>query len=496
MMRKSIVKAFDPLYESPLKSSLSAVRLETIPDIAFANETLFFDTSDSITSLNDSIEKVENFIENIITEAVNKIIPSDSTDHNITNLINIDDHNPKQDSLIQVEQEIFYDSIPDEKSDLEKQVTEADCINTKKLEIGYVGESELLQLINDTNSDFVNSNLTKQFSEINITEQEVEISGLNVESDFGDIIIKSPLNICKEKIDNLEKGDSNKIQELNENIINKDQELFLIKEELLRKTREYEALEINFKQKDQEMIDIKSKYEEYKIVKENYHKQYAEISELKLKYTDYDRIKEDNENKKKEIAELKEKCEQAISSSKEKADCDENEEYIQLLKCEYAIKEKQFEDIMNGYTQLFNTQLAKCQTLIEESSLLKTHLATLEVAFADVHQKYERSKTIIDGYKSNEEQLRSTLQMYESAMKKYEVELETLQQKSQNENQNLRRELAMIKEENAAKLNKHLSKIRHLEIKTTSLTNALEQKIKECEDLTKLCEEVTDRFQD
>lgn len=54
----------------------------------------------------------------------------------------------------------------------------------------------------------------------------------------------------------------------------------------------------------------------------------------------------------------------------------------------------------------------------------------------------------------------------------------------------------MIKEENAAKLNKHLSKIRHLEIKTTSLTNALEQKIKECEDLTKLCEEVTDRFQD
>lgn len=52
-----------------------------------------------------------------------------------------------------------------------------------------------------------------------------------------------------------------------------------------------------------------------------------------------------------------------------------------------------------------------------------------------LYRKYERSKTIIDGYKSNEEQLRSTLQMYESAMKKYEVELETLQQKSQNENQ-------------------------------------------------------------
>lgn len=74
----------------------------------------------------------------------------------------------------------------------------------------------------------------------------------------------------------------------------------------------------------------------------------------------------------------------------------------------------------------FNTKVGELKGLMEETDILKGHLAAMEMAFSDLLQKYERSKTIISGYKQNEETLREHVQTLEDTLQKNEEKYEAL----------------------------------------------------------------------
>lgn len=64
--------------------------------------------------------------------------------------------------------------------------------------------------------------------------------------------------------------------------------------------------------------------------------------------------------------------------------------------------------------------------MMEEADTLKGHLAAMEMAFSDLVQKYERCKTIVQGYKQNEDTLRDHVQMLEETLQKNEEKYEAL----------------------------------------------------------------------
>lgn len=64
--------------------------------------------------------------------------------------------------------------------------------------------------------------------------------------------------------------------------------------------------------------------------------------------------------------------------------------------------------------------------LMEENDIVKGHLAAIEMAFSDLLQKYERCKTIVQGYKQNEDTMRHHLQTLEDTLQKNEEKYETL----------------------------------------------------------------------
>lgn len=72
-------------------------------------------------------------------------------------------------------------------------------------------------------------------------------------------------------------------------------------------------------------------------------------------------------------------------------------------------KEEEFQKVMMDYDIFLRKVLTERQTLITEKNTAQKHLANLETAFNDLLQKYERAKKVVEGFKSNEEILKTQM---------------------------------------------------------------------------------------
>lgn len=62
----------------------------------------------------------------------------------------------------------------------------------------------------------------------------------------------------------------------------------------------------------------------------------------------------------------------------------------------------------------------------EELQLSNQHLSNTEAAFSDVHSKYERLKSVVSAYKSNEEVLKQSIAENQETIKTLEARYEQL----------------------------------------------------------------------
>merc|ERR1711894_870777 len=99
--------------------------------------------------------------------------------------------------------------------------------------------------------------------------------------------------------------------------------------------------------------------------------------------------------------------------------------------------------------------------LEEERDQASQDLQNVVAAFADVHRKYERTKSVVEGFKQNEDTL-----------EKANKEIDNLSRSQDNE---IARLTAMLKK---------------TEMKATSLERSVEQKVKENDELTHICDEL------
>ena len=59
-------------------------------------------------------------------------------------------------------------------------------------------------------------------------------------------------------------------------------------------------------------------------------------------------------------------------------------------------------------------------------------LQNVEAAFADVHRKYERTKSVVEGFKKNEEQLKSYIEDYKSKLTKQDQKYKMLREHAED----------------------------------------------------------------
>ncbi|XP_039528572.1 microtubule-associated protein futsch isoform X10 [Pimephales promelas] len=130
------------------------------------------------------------------------------------------------------------------------------------------------------------------------------------------------------------------------------------------------------------------------------------------------------------------------------------------------------------------------QQLILEKDQALADLNSVEKSLADLFRRYEKMKDVLEGFRKNEEVLKKCAQEYLSRVRKEEQRYQALkihaEEKLDKANADISQVRAKAKQEQAA----HQASLRKEQMKVDSLERTLEQKNKEIEELTKICDEL------
>ncbi|KAK4871864.1 hypothetical protein RN001_015988 [Aquatica leii] len=339
-------------------------------------------------------------------------------------------------------------------------------------------DSDINSVNSDVESDIKNSNSDFDIDKHKSTESEIPIS-INETADlFTDNLAKlrensdiqfisvncndtSDTKITKEELSSSARTSINENQgfktmaELNDKCINLEEELTDLKLQLNASQQVRASLELQLTQKEE--VIIKSQ------------------TEALRKHQSY----------KQEIKQLKDKLEEKNAE-------EDNTPLKELQETNKSLKLREAKlKIMDEFEKTIATQVSELQKLNEEHTVVKRHLATLELAFSDVLQKYDRSKKIIEGFKCNEEALRQSLAASEDNIMKSEQKYESLKAHAKAQIEKCNQEILLMREQYDSEIHKLTAIVKRLEIKNASLTDSLDQKNKECSALAALCDEVT-----
>ncbi|XP_060895448.1 microtubule-associated protein 1A-like isoform X5 [Labrus mixtus] len=130
------------------------------------------------------------------------------------------------------------------------------------------------------------------------------------------------------------------------------------------------------------------------------------------------------------------------------------------------------------------------QQLIMEKDQALSDLNSVEKSLADLFRRYEKMKDVLEGYRKNEEVLKKCAQEYLSRVRKEEQRYQALKIHAEEKLDRANSEIAQVrvkaKQEQAA----YQASVRKEQMKVDSLERTLEQKNKEIEELTKICDEL------
>ncbi|KAL1122648.1 hypothetical protein AAG570_002975 [Ranatra chinensis] len=135
----------------------------------------------------------------------------------------------------------------------------------------------------------------------------------------------------------------------------------------------------------------------------------------------------------------------------------------------------------------------KEQIAAERDAALK-HLSNMEVAFNDVHQKYERCKTVIENMKVNEASYKESLDANQKAIAKLELDYQKLKKHASEKLEIANEELAGLRKTHSSELARLEAINRKSELSVKSLEESLVQKQKEIRELTQICDELIGKF--
>ncbi|XP_041133856.1 transforming acidic coiled-coil-containing protein 3 [Polyodon spathula] len=133
---------------------------------------------------------------------------------------------------------------------------------------------------------------------------------------------------------------------------------------------------------------------------------------------------------------------------------------------------------------------AEIQKVSEEKQQVLLDLSSMETSFSDLFKRFDKQKEAIEGYRKNEETLKRCAQDYLARIKKEEQRYQTLKAHAEEKIGLANEEIAQVRTKSKAETAALQATLRREQMKIQSLERSLEQKAKENEELTKLCDEL------
>ncbi|XP_067858376.1 microtubule-associated protein futsch-like isoform X2 [Heptranchias perlo] len=130
------------------------------------------------------------------------------------------------------------------------------------------------------------------------------------------------------------------------------------------------------------------------------------------------------------------------------------------------------------------------QQLILEKDQALSDLNSVEKSLADLFRRYEKMKEVLEGFRKNEEVLKKCAQEYLARVKKEEQRYHALKVHAEEKLDKANAEIAQVRSKSKSEQTAFQASLRKEQMKVESLERTLEQKNKEVEELTKICDEL------
>ncbi|XP_069720198.1 transforming acidic coiled-coil-containing protein 2 isoform X2 [Phaenicophaeus curvirostris] len=130
------------------------------------------------------------------------------------------------------------------------------------------------------------------------------------------------------------------------------------------------------------------------------------------------------------------------------------------------------------------------QQLIVEKEQALADLNSVEKSLADLFRRYEKMKEVLEGFRKNEEVLKKCAQEYLSRVKKEEQRYQALKIHAEEKLDRANAEIAQVRSKAQQEQAAYQASLRKEQLKVDALERTLEQKNKEIEELTKICDEL------
>ncbi|XP_045073088.1 transforming acidic coiled-coil-containing protein 2-like isoform X3 [Coregonus clupeaformis] len=129
------------------------------------------------------------------------------------------------------------------------------------------------------------------------------------------------------------------------------------------------------------------------------------------------------------------------------------------------------------------------QLLLEKDQAL-SDLNSVEKSLAELFRRYEKLKDVLEGYRKNEEVLKKCAQEYLSRVRKEEQRYQALKIHAEEKLDRANSDIAQVRMRARQETVAYQASLRKETMKVDSLERTLEQKNKEIEELTKICDEL------
>uniref|UniRef100_A0AAY5EDC1 Transforming acidic coiled-coil-containing protein C-terminal domain-containing protein n=1 Tax=Electrophorus electricus TaxID=8005 RepID=A0AAY5EDC1_ELEEL len=133
--------------------------------------------------------------------------------------------------------------------------------------------------------------------------------------------------------------------------------------------------------------------------------------------------------------------------------------------------------------------------LFQEKQQLAKDLNDMERSFSNVLRRLDKCKEVFEGFKKNEETLKQCAQNYLARLQKEEQRYQMLKSHAEEKIDQANKEIAEVRSKLSAEVSTLQVQLRREQLKVQSLEKNLEQKAKEVEDVTKLCDELIMKVQ-
>ncbi|XP_056592388.1 transforming acidic coiled-coil-containing protein 1 isoform X2 [Triplophysa dalaica] len=130
------------------------------------------------------------------------------------------------------------------------------------------------------------------------------------------------------------------------------------------------------------------------------------------------------------------------------------------------------------------------QQLTLERDQALADLNSVERSLSDLFRRYENMKTVLEGFKKNEEVLKKCAQEYLTRVRQEEQRYQTLKIHAEEKLDKANEEITQVRAKATAESVALNASLRKEQMKAESLERALEQKNQEIEELTKICDEL------